>query len=210
MKREDLTRRAGLLVAHDDAVEHVAQGARGLVVDGGRSLEDAAEEPAGSVDAEEADGHALLLAAHGLWLALWRMRARLVRLAPLAAGVAWALATPAPDLLVCVVDATNLRLHLRFVLEVRALGRPMMVAINRMDVARRQGLQIDLAQLSQRLGVPVVGTVAVQRDGAATLSAALQALPSAVSARSQVSTSPRCSSGRVLTSISGSPKSNTR
>ena len=84
-----------------------------------------------------------------------------------------------PDVIVCVVDALNLQMHLRFVLEVRALGRPMMVAINRMDVARRQGLQIDLAQLSQRLGVPVVGTVAVQRDGAATLSAALQALPKA-------------------------------
>ena len=65
-----------------------------------------------------------------------------------------------PDVIVCVVDALNLQMHLRFVLEVRALGRPMMVAINRMDVARRQGLQIDLAQLSQRLGVPVVGTVA--------------------------------------------------
>ena len=63
-----------------------------------------------------------------------------------------------PDVIVCVVDALNLQMHLRFVLEVRALGRPMMVAINRMDVARRQGLQIDLAQLSQRLGGPVVGT----------------------------------------------------
>jgi ferrous iron transport protein B len=84
-----------------------------------------------------------------------------------------------PDVLVCVVDALNLQMHLRFVLEVRALGRPMIVAINRMDVARRQGLKIDLEQLSQRLGVLVVGTVAVQRDGAETLSAALQTVPEA-------------------------------
>ena len=46
---------------------------------------------------------------------------------------------PVPDLLVCVVDATNLRLHLRFVLEVRGLGRPMVVALNMMDAARRRG-----------------------------------------------------------------------
>ena len=42
---------------------------------------------------------------------------------------------PAPDVIVCVVDATNLRLHLRFALEVRALGRPMVVAVNMMDAA---------------------------------------------------------------------------
>jgi ferrous iron transport protein B len=76
---------------------------------------------------------------------------------------------PAPDLLVCVVDATNLRLHLRFVLEVRRLGRPMLVAVNMMDAARRRGIAIDLEALQRELGVPVVETVAVRRDGAAAL-----------------------------------------
>ena len=42
---------------------------------------------------------------------------------------------PAPDVIVCVVDATNLRLHLRFALEVRALGPPMVLAVNMMDAA---------------------------------------------------------------------------
>jgi ferrous iron transporter FeoB len=75
----------------------------------------------------------------------------------------------APDLIVCVADATNLRLHLRFVLEVRRLGRPMVLALNMMDAARRRGLVIDVAKLSQRLGVPVVETIAVQRGGAKAL-----------------------------------------
>jgi len=73
---------------------------------------------------------------------------------------------PAPDLIVCVADATNLRLHLRFVLEVKRLGRPVVLALNMMDTARRRGIVIDVAALQQRLGVPVVETVAVKRGGA--------------------------------------------
>jgi len=76
---------------------------------------------------------------------------------------------PAPDLLVCVVDATNLRLHLRFVLELKSLGRPMLVALNQMDAARRRGIGIDVAALSRELGLPVVETVAVHGDGAKEL-----------------------------------------
>ena len=76
---------------------------------------------------------------------------------------------PAPDVLVCVVDATNLRLHLRFVLEVRELGKPMIVAVNMADVARRRGITIDMAALQATLGVPVVETVAVRRNGARAL-----------------------------------------
>jgi ferrous iron transport protein B len=75
----------------------------------------------------------------------------------------------APDLIVCVADATNLRLHLRFVLEVRRLGRPVVLALNMMDAARKRGLVIDVEKLSRRLGVPVVETIAVQRGGARSL-----------------------------------------
>jgi len=75
----------------------------------------------------------------------------------------------APDALVCVIDATNLRLHLRFALEVRELGKPMIVALNMVDAARRRGIEIDVAALEQALGVPVVETVAVQRNGARAL-----------------------------------------
>jgi ferrous iron transport protein B len=75
----------------------------------------------------------------------------------------------APDLIVCVADATNLRLHLRFVLEVKRLGRPVVLALNMMDAARRRGVVIDVPELSRRLGMPVVETVAVKRDGVKAL-----------------------------------------
>ena len=78
-----------------------------------------------------------------------------------------------PDLIICVADATNLRLHLRFVLELRALGRPMLLALNQMDAAQRRGIRIDSARLERELGMPVVPTVAVRRTGAAALVAAL-------------------------------------
>lgn len=76
---------------------------------------------------------------------------------------------PVPDVLVCVVDATNLRLHLRFALEVRELGRPMILAVNMADVARRRGVTVDLEVLERELGLPVVETVAVKRNGARAL-----------------------------------------
>ncbi|MBD9435922.1 ferrous iron transport protein B [Pseudoxanthomonas sp. PXM03] len=76
---------------------------------------------------------------------------------------------PAPDVLVCVVDATNLRLHLRFALEVRELGKPMILAVNMMDAAQRRGIAIDLAALERELGVPVVETIAVKHGGARAL-----------------------------------------
>ena len=74
-----------------------------------------------------------------------------------------------PDLLVCVADATNLRLHLRFVLEVRRLGVPVVLALNMMDAAARRGIRIDIAALERELGIPVIETVAVRRAGARAL-----------------------------------------
>jgi ferrous iron transport protein B len=91
---------------------------------------------------------------------------------------------PAPDVIVCVVDATNLRLHLRFALEVRELGRPMVLAVNMMDAARRRGIEVDLAALERELGVPVVPTVAVRQHGARDLVARLDAMADAPQAPS--------------------------
>jgi ferrous iron transport protein B len=84
---------------------------------------------------------------------------------------------PKPDVLICVADATNLRLHLRFVLEVRALGQPMVVALNMMDAALRRGIRIDVAKLQAELGVPVVETIAVRRAGADPLRAIIDREP---------------------------------
>ncbi len=81
-----------------------------------------------------------------------------------------------PDAIVAVIDATNLRNHLRFVLELKRLGLPMMVALNMIDLAERDGLKIDVAALSAKLGMPVVPTVAVRRRGLDTLAEQLQPL----------------------------------
>ena len=77
------------------------------------------------------------------------------------------------DAIVAVVDATNLRNHLRFVLELRRLGLPMLVALNMVDLAERDGTQIDAERLSSILGLPVIATVAVRRRGLAELGTSL-------------------------------------
>lgn len=77
------------------------------------------------------------------------------------------------DAFLCVVDATNLKLHLGLVLEMVALGRPVLVVLNMMDEARRRGMQINTQKLSERLGVPVVETVAVRSSGIENLKNAL-------------------------------------
>jgi len=70
-----------------------------------------------------------------------------------------------PDLIVCVADASNLRLALRLVLELKQVGRPVMLSLNMMDIAHRRGIEIDAERLGRELGVPVVSSVAVRRGG---------------------------------------------
>jgi len=79
-----------------------------------------------------------------------------------------------PELVVCVVDAVHLPIGLRLALEVKRLGLPMVLALNRMDVARRRGVTIDVLKLAGELGVPVIPTVAVRRGGADALIEILQ------------------------------------
>ena len=70
-----------------------------------------------------------------------------------------------PDALIVVVDAANLDNHLRFTLQLIALGLPVVVALNMVDLAERDGLTLDPAVLARELGVPVVPTVAVRKRG---------------------------------------------
>ena len=70
-----------------------------------------------------------------------------------------------PDALLIVVDASNLDNHLRFALQLIDLGLPTVVALNMIDLARRDGLELDAERLSRELGVPVVETVAVRKRG---------------------------------------------
>ena len=75
----------------------------------------------------------------------------------------------APDFVVCVTDATNLRQNLRLVLSLKRLGLPMVVALNMTDIARRKGIVIDADRLALELGVPVVETVGVKTTGVKAL-----------------------------------------
>ncbi|MBN8849886.1 MULTISPECIES: ferrous iron transporter B [unclassified Sphingomonas] len=81
-----------------------------------------------------------------------------------------------PDALVVVVDAANLDNHLRFTLQLVALGLPVVVALNMFDLAERDGLTLDPQALARELGVPVVPTVAVRRRGLDELRHALTGL----------------------------------
>ena len=78
-----------------------------------------------------------------------------------------------PDLVVCVVDATNLRRGLRLVLSIKRLGLPCMVAVNMQDLARARGLKVDTNALSLELGLPVVATVGTRGGGDTDLRALL-------------------------------------
>jgi ferrous iron transport protein B len=75
-----------------------------------------------------------------------------------------------------VADATNLRLVLRLILELKAVGRPMVLALNMYDIAQRQGLRIDLEGLRRDLGCPIVTTVATRKRGIEELTAQVDAL----------------------------------
>jgi ferrous iron transport protein B len=74
-----------------------------------------------------------------------------------------------PDVLIAVVDATNLRLGMRLVMELKTLNRPMILALNQADMARHRGIHIDTAGMAKAIGMPVVETVAVHRKGVEAL-----------------------------------------
>ena len=71
-----------------------------------------------------------------------------------------------PDLVLCVLNAMNLRRNLRLVLSAKRLGLPCVVVLNMVDVAKRQGVNVDAKALSQELGLPVIATVGIQSNGA--------------------------------------------
>ena len=86
---------------------------------------------------------------------------------------------PPPDVVVCVVDATNLERNLYLATQILDLGLPVVLALNMMDAAEEAGLAIDLNALSSRLGVPVVPLVARRKTGLDALLEALEAPPAA-------------------------------
>jgi len=83
---------------------------------------------------------------------------------------------PPPDALLVLIDAADLRTHLHLALQLKALGRPMLLVLNMIDLAERDGVVIDVAKLEERLGVPVVTTCATRKAGRAGLLARLDEL----------------------------------
>ena len=73
--------------------------------------------------------------------------------------------TPPPDVVVVVVDASNLQRNLYLVSQLIELGRPLVVALNMMDIAERRGINISAEKLRHMLGVPVVPVVGHRRRG---------------------------------------------
>jgi ferrous iron transport protein B len=75
------------------------------------------------------------------------------------------------DLIVNVIDASNLERNLYLTVQLLEMGVPLLVALNMMDVARRRGVLLDTDLLSRELGCPVIPIVAVTREGITELNA---------------------------------------
>ena len=87
-----------------------------------------------------------------------------------------------PRAILCVLDATNLERNIKLGLEIQRYNVPVIYALNMVDVAKRHGLEIDIAQLSRELRAPVVPTIAVKGEGFTDLKAELAKLVSQPSA----------------------------
>lgn len=81
-----------------------------------------------------------------------------------------------PDALLVLIDAADLRTHLHLAVQLKSLQRPMLLALNMIDLAERDGVEIDVANLERRLGVPVVTTCATRKAGRAALLARMDEL----------------------------------
>jgi ferrous iron transport protein B len=102
-----------------------------------------------------------------------------------------------PDCIVCVADATNLRLSFRLVLELKRVGRPMLLVLNMIDLARHRGIVIDLDRLSSELGIPVTTAVAVRKGGTADLLRHLDGMPRSGTGNASASTWQALSPGEL-------------
>ncbi len=85
--------------------------------------------------------------------------------------------TPPPDMIIAVVDASNLARNLFLVSQLIELRRPLMIALNMTDIAARRGQSVDAAALARELGVPVIPVVGNRRQGIDALKAAITSAP---------------------------------
>ncbi len=73
------------------------------------------------------------------------------------------------DLIIDIVDATNLERNLYLTMQLLEMKVPMVVVVNMLDIAEKRGIKIDLDALSAKLGCPVYGTVAINKNSAESL-----------------------------------------
>jgi ferrous iron transport protein B len=83
---------------------------------------------------------------------------------------------PIPEVVIVVVDATNIARNLLLLLQIAEIGRPVLVALNMMDAAAKEGVDIDVAVLQRELGCPVVPMIAARGEGLEALGAAVAAV----------------------------------
>jgi ferrous iron transport protein B len=81
--------------------------------------------------------------------------------------------TPQPDRIICVVDASNLERSLYLVHQILDLGRPVIIALNMMDIAAQAGVELRANKLAEALGVPVIPCEAVRGRGLIELKLAM-------------------------------------
>ena len=108
----------------------------------------------------------------------------------------------APDVILCVVDATNLDRNLYLATQVVDVGRPVVVALTMTDLARKQGLQLNIPALEQRLGVPVVPVHAAKRTGLPVLRETIQRVARELSTPQRAVIFPQCVEQEVETLVS--------
>lgn len=75
----------------------------------------------------------------------------------------------APDGLIFMMDASHITTHLHNILQAKSYGLPIILVLNMMDMAARDGIDIDIAELESLLGIPVIRCVAVRNAGRAHL-----------------------------------------
>ncbi|WP_417478405.1 ferrous iron transport protein B [Maricaulis sp.] len=107
----------------------------------------------------------------------------------------------APDGMLVLIDAAHLRTHLHTVLQMRAIGRPMIVVLNMIDLAERDGLKIDVERLQTELGVPVVTSRATRATGRADLLACLDRETADWQARSAAGDGTVCTTDTELSAL---------
>jgi ferrous iron transport protein B len=113
---------------------------------------------------------------------------------------------PRPDVVVCIVDASNLERNLYLVSQILEVGLPVVLALNMVDAAQAKGISIDAAVLEQQLKLPVVPLQAHKRIGVEQLRQAIDAAAASGGVRASASPLPEAFNREVESLLSRDPQ----